>query len=265
MSVFQSIFLGVLQGIAEFLPISSSGHLVVFRNFMALGEVPVLFDVLLHVATLFVVIIVFRKIIWELLKSLGHLAVCRIDDNDRVNLRVIAVILGASVFTAGLGFLIESFDVVHKPRLVSILFLVTAAILLLTRFIRTEGAGYEKAGLKAAVITGIAQGLAVLPGVSRSGMTIAASLFSGIEKEKAGEYSFLLSIPAITGAILLEIKDLETLHNTVSPGVMAAGMLAAFAAGLISIVFLLKLIKRSKLYLFSFYLIPFGILSFFLV
>ena len=194
MTLLQSIILGALQGIAEFLPVSSSGHLVVFRNFMNLGEISPLFDILLHVATLAVVIIVFRKIILEMIKSLFRFFLRRSDESDRVNLRLILVILLASVFTAALGFFIQSFDVSNKPKLVSILFLVTAAVLLLTRFIKVEGAGYEKAGVKTAVITGIAQGLAVLPGISRSGMTIASSLYAGIDKEKAGEYSFLLSI-----------------------------------------------------------------------
>lgn len=265
MTLLQSVILGFLQGVAEFLPISSSGHLVVFRNFMDLGEVPILFDILLHVSTLVVVLIIFRKTIWELLKSAGRFFIRKTGENDKNNLRLIVVILGASFFTAVLGLVIESFDVAHKPKLVSLLFLATAAVLILTRFIKVESAGYEKIGIKTAVITGIAQGLAVLPGVSRSGMTISASLFSGIDKEKAGEYSFLLSVPAIAGAILLEIKDLEALGSSVTPLVMSAGMAAAFVSGLISIVFLLNLVKRSKLHFFSFYLIPFGIISFFIL
>ncbi len=262
MTLVQSLFLGALQGIAEFLPVSSSGHLVVFRNFMELGDVPVLFDVLLHLATLIVVIIVFRKTILSLIVSLLHFFQRKTCDEDRLNLRVILVILGASVFTAGLGFFIETFDVSHKPKIVSLLFIATAIVLLLTRFIKTNETGYKKAGVKTAVITGLAQGVAVLPGISRSGMTIASSLFVGIGKEKAGEYSFLLSIPAIAGAILLEMKDLDALGSTVSPAVMAAGMAAAFIVGLVSILFLLKLLKQNRLYLFSFYLIPFGIFSF---
>ena len=262
MTLLQSIFLGALQGVAEFLPISSSGHLVVFRHFMELGEVPILFDVLLHCATLLVVIIVFRKTILELLKSLFRFITRKTGDRDRTNLRLIAVILTASVFTAALGFFIESLDIAHKPRIVSLLFIVTAAVLLLTRFNKTEETGYKKAGFKTALITGLAQGIAVFPGISRSGMTISASLFTGIGKEKAGEYSFLLSIPAILGAILLEVGDLETLSNSVDPAVMIAGMVSAFMVGLASILALLRLLKRSKLYLFSFYLIPFGIFSF---
>ena len=232
---------------------------------MNLGEISPLFDILLHVATLLVVLIVFRKTIWSLIVSLGRALSRRADESDRVNIRLILVIILASAFTAVLGFIIQEFDVSHKPRLVSVLFLFTAAVLLVTRFIRTEGAGYEKAGVKTAVITGIAQGLAVLPGVSRSGMTIASSLYAGIDKDKAGEYSFLLSIPAILGALILELKDFEQLAGSVQPAVIAAGMITAFVVGLASVLFLLRLIKRNKLYFFSFYLIPFGILSFFLV
>lgn len=262
MTLLQSVFLGALQGLAEFLPVSSSGHLVVFRNFMDLGAVPILFDVLLHVATLLVVIIVFRKAIFELLVALGHFIIRKTDENDKINLRIILVILGASVFTAVIGLIIESFNVAQKPKLVSLLFLVTAVVLLLTRFIKTNEGGYEKAGFKTALITGLAQGIAVLPGISRSGMTITSSLFAGIGREKAGEYSFLLSIPAIAGAILLEIKDFDQLESSVSPIVMIAGMVAAFLVGFAAILFLLSLIRKNKLYYFSFYLIPFGIFSF---
>ena len=262
MTLLQSLFLGALQGVAEFLPVSSSGHLVVFRHFMDLGEVPALFDILLHLATLIVVLIVFRKTIGSLFVSLFRFARRKADERDKINLRLIWILILASIFTAVLGFIIESLDVAHKPRLVSVLFLVTAGILLGTRFLGKDGAGYEKAGVKTAVITGIAQGLAVFPGISRSGITISASLFAGLEREKAGEYSFILSIPAIVGAILLEIKDFGRLSESVSPAVMAAGMAAAFIVGTASIILLLRVVERSKLHYFSFYLIPFGIISF---
>ena len=262
MTLLQSIFLGALQGVAEFLPISSSGHLVVFRHFMSLGEVPILFDIMLHLATLLVVVIVFRKAIMDLLNSLWKFISRKADDEDRLNMKIIGVILGASVFTAGIGIVIESFDVAHKPRLVSLLFLATAAVMLMTKFIKAEDSGYQKIGVKTAVVTGIAQGIAVLPGISRSGMTLSSSLFSGIGKDKAGEYSFLLSIPAIVGAIILESRNLGDLGAAVTPLVMIAGMVSAFVVGLVSILFLLNLIKKSRLYLFAFYLIPFGIFSF---
>ena len=158
MTLLQSLFLGALQGVAEFLPVSSSGHLVVFRHFMDLGEVPALFDILLHLATLIVVLIVFRKTIGSLFVSLFRFARRKADERDKINLRLIWILILASIFTAVLGFIIESLDVAHKPRLVSVLFLVTAGILLGTRFLGKDGAGYEKAGVKTAVITGIALG-----------------------------------------------------------------------------------------------------------
>ena len=262
MTLFQSLFLGALQGVAEFLPVSSSGHLVVFRNFMDLGEIPVLFDIMLHGATLLVVLIVFRRTIGSLLASLWRFIIRRQEPADRTNLRLILVILLASVFTAGLGLVIESLDVGSSPRIVAVLFFVTAAVLLGTRFIKTPGGGgYEKAGVKTAIITGIAQGLAVLPGISRSGITISSALFAGLSREKAGEYSFILSIPAIAGAMILQMKDFELLSKSVSSAVLLAGMAAAFVVGLASILLLLRLVRKSRLYFFSFYLIPFGIIS----
>ncbi len=265
MTILQSILLGALQGIAEFLPVSSSGHLVVFRNFMSLGDVPVLFDIILHTATLAVVIIVFRKVIGEILVSLFRLITGKKRPEDTVNLRLVLVVLGASVFTAALGFFIEGLGFADKPKIVSVLFLFTALILILTRLIKTEGHGYDKIGPKTAVITGIAQGIAVFPGISRSGMTIAASLFSGISREKAAEYSFILSIPAIGGALLLELKDFGELTGDVSAGAIIAGWLSAFIVGYLSVLFLLSVIKKDKLHYFSFYLIPFAVISFFLL
>ncbi|MDC7126796.1 MAG: undecaprenyl-diphosphate phosphatase [Spirochaetales bacterium] len=262
MTLLQSIFLGALQGVSEFLPISSSGHLVVFRNFMDLGDVPILFDILLHAATLLVVIIVFRKIIGAMIVSLCRFIVRKADEDDKKNMRLILIIIIASAVTAALGLVIESINVASKPKIVSLLFIVTAVVLLLTKLIKNENEGYTNLTVRTAIITGFAQGFAVLPGISRSGMTVAASLFSGIGKDKVGEYSLVLSIPAILGAIVLELKDLGQLENAVAPSCMIAGMVTAFIVGLFAVLFLLNLIKKNRLHWFSFYLIPFGIISF---
>lgn len=265
MTILQSLFLGCLQGLSEFLPISSSGHLVVFRNFMALGEIPILFDILLHAATLLVVIIVFRSTIWELILSFVRFLTKKANDEDKNNLKLILVLLIATAVTAVLGFAIESLNIASKPWIVSIMFIITAVVLILTKFINKEDTGYSKIGIKTAIITGVAQGIAVFPGISRSGMTVTAALFSGVGRKKAGEYSLLLSIPAILGAIILEFKDFDKLGTSVSTACILVGMAAAFVVGLFSAVILLNIIKKDRLYLFSFYLIPFAIVSFILL
>ena len=113
-----------------------------------------------------------------------------------------------------------------------------------------------------AVIIGAAQGIGVLPGISRSGSTIAAALLTGLNRERAGEYSFLLSIPAILAAFIFELKSADTITGSISGAALAAGMLTAFAVGLFSLLFLLKLIRKGKLGLFAYYLIPAGVMLF---
>ena len=262
MSLFESLFLGALQGITEFLPVSSSGHLVVMKNLMDLQEIPVLFDVILHVATLLVVVLVFRKRIGELFSALIRFVLGRKREEDRDSLRLIVTILIATAITAVIGFAVSSLEVERHPKIVSSLFIVTGIILLIAR--KERGSlEYGQIGIKQAVVTGAAQGLGVFPGISRSGITISGSLLSGMSRERAGEYSFILSIPAILGALILELKDLETLSGLTSPLVLTAGAASAFLVGLFSLLLLLKLVKRGKLYFFSFYLIPFGLVGLF--
>ncbi len=258
MTYLNAVILGVVQGIAEFLPVSSSGHLAVLQYFMHLGDVPLLFDVLLHIATLLVVCIIFYKRLWALIKSWPALFKKEKTDDEKENLRLTGVILVATFFTGLLGLFIEKLQVDQYVTIIYIFFIVTGIILLASR--RWGGSdGYTKVGIKHGVITGIAQGFGVLPGISRSGITISAALLSGMTREKAGEYSFLISIPAILGALVLQLKDSGSLMSSVSTGTIAAGMISAFVVGLISLKVLLRLIRKGNLYVFSFYLIPLGI------
>lgn len=262
MTLLQSILLGVLQGVAEFLPVSSSGHLVLARQVMQIESVPALFDVILHVATLMVIIVVFRKTVGRLLGVLGRFLVRRTKPEDKADLRLIGVLLVATFSTALLGGGISLLDVEGYPKVVSFLFLVTAVLLLIFRRFR----GSRRFGdlkVKDGIITGLAQGVGVLPGISRSGITIAASMGVGMDRSLAGEFSFLLSIPAVLGALILELKDLGELTSTLTPGVMLGGFLAATAVGFVSLIFLLRLIRQGRLYFFAFYLIPLGLAGLF--
>jgi len=260
MTIIQAVILGAIQGVAEFLPVSSSGHLVVLKSIMHLQEVPRLFDIILHFATLLVVIIVFRETIIRLIKVLIRFLTRRLKEEDGGDLKLIGIVLLASVFTAAIGLGIESLDMSNHPKLVSGLFLLTAAILISTKFTRGTRV-YSNLKVKDGVITGIAQGFAVFPGISRSGLTIAAALGVGMDRKKAGEFSFILSLPAILGALLLEFKDFGELLETSSLLVLGAGFVTSFVVGLFSLILLLKLIRGGKLYLFSIYLIPLGILG----
>jgi len=258
MSYIQAVILGALQGFTEFLPVSSSGHLAVIESFMNLKEVPVLFNILLHISTLLVVLIVFRKRILGIIFSLFKRAAKT--ENDKANIKLFLMILVSTLFTGVIGLFLNGFGVEKYLFVIYIFFIVTGFLLIGTRFWGGK-IDYNNIGLKQGVITGISQGLGVLPGISRSGITISAALFSGMNREQAGEYSFLISIPAILGAFLLELKDASGLISMVDPIVIAAGMLSAFVIGLLSLKLLLKLIKKGNLYLFSIYLIPLGIIG----
>lgn len=258
MSILQSVLLGLLQGITEFLPVSSSGHLVLARALMNLDEIPVLFDVILHMATLVVVIWVFRRRVGGILAALYRFVIRRSTDQDKPMLVLALQLAGASVITAVIGLGISSLEIRDEPGIVSILLIITAAFLLLS--LRGGGGrSIENIGWGRALLMGTAQGLGVFPGISRSGITIGTGLFAGLDRKAAGEFSFLLSIPAIGGAFLLSLKDAAELSDTVPPLALVFGFIAALAAGYASLKLLLWLIADGRLWIFAIYLIPAGI------
>jgi len=262
MTIVEGAALGLLQGIAEFLPISSSGHLAVAKRLFGLGEVPILYDVALHMATLAAVLIVFRRRIFALFVSLGRWIARRSGAEDAENLRFILAVVVATAFTGVIGLGIEKLHPEEDMRIVSIGFIATALILVISERLgaraASKGAG-RAPGIREGAIVGIAQGIGVLPGVSRSGITISASLASGVGREKAGEFSFILSIPAILGAFALELKDAGELASRVEPLPILAGLAVAFASGILAIKVLLGLVKRGRLSWFAAYLAPLGI------
>ena len=258
MTAIQAALLGLLQGVTEFLPVSSSGHLVLARALMDLEEIPVLFDVILHVATLVVVIWVVRKRIGGILAALYRFLIRKNKEKDQPNLVLAMQLAGATLVTAVIGLGISRLDVREAPGIVSALLLVTAVILAVT--IRSRGSrNIENIGWIRALLMGAAQGLGVFPGISRSGITIGSGLLWGMERKAAGEFSFLLSIPAVGGAFLLSLKDAADLSDTVPPIALIVGFAAALAAGYASLRLLLRLIANGRLWVFALYLIPVGI------
>lgn len=258
MTIIQGLIFGALQGATEFLPVSSSGHLAVLKTLLDLAEVPILFDVILHIATLIAVVVVFRARVAAILGSLARWIVRRSGDGDGENLRLAWVIALATIVTAALGLLVGRLEVGSSPRLVSLLFVVTGGILIASRFV-SGNRTYREIGLRESLVVGFAQGLGVFPGISRSGITISAGLVSGLERERAGEFAFLVSIPAIVGAFALTLRDAGELSESVSFAALAAGFVTALVVGLVALVTLVRLVKRGKLWVFSFYLIPVGI------
>ena len=280
MTVIQGILLGILQGIAEFLPISSSGHLAVVQKLFGLEEVPLLFDIMLHLATLLAVVLYFRKKIWTLLCVFGRLIARRpapkaVNKDDllcgteaRGRMTILAVIM-TTVVTGAIGVFTSKLIPDMPVKVTCAGFIVTAILLVVSSIIERRNSSAVKNsaekndGIKwyQAIVIGVMQGIGTLPGISRSGSTIAGSQLCGVNRAAAGEYSFIVSIPAILGAFLLELKDFAEVGSTVGAAPVIAGCAAAFAWGYISLAVLMKIIRKGKLEWFACYLIPAGILG----
>jgi len=227
--------LSVLQGITEWLPISSSGHLVLVENWFKMPS-SLSFDVFLHVASLLVILIFFRKKILEILKQ-------AFDKNAPLKNWWWYIIL-SSIPTALIGFYIYGrVDQFRTPESVANWFLLTSALLLATKFVK----GDKDLNWKYAVLLGLIQGLAVMPGLSRSGSVIALALIMKIKKEQAFDYGFIVAIPAIFGSFLLTAGDLDW-HN-----LYLLGFLITVLVSYASLILLKSLIKRNYFYLFFIY------------
>jgi len=235
MDYLQAIVLGVVQGITEWLPISSSGHLVVFQKIFGINP-PVFFDILLHVGSLLAVLIYFRKDI---------LAITR---------KNLAYIIVATGVTGAIALIIKEpiKALFSNTSLVGVAFIATGLLLLATKFFK----GREDLQIKHPILLGIAQAAAILPGISRSGATISAGIISGADKEKIAKFSFLMSIPAIIGATIIEweIGAVDLLPTIL-------GISAAFVSGYLSIDLLMKLIRKNGFWKFSIYLFLIGAIT----
>ena len=271
MGFIESFFLGVLQGIAEFLPISSSGHLAVAKELLHLRDVPMFYDIILHIATLLAIFIVYWKTIWRLITTAVRFIFRKTDASDKNDLNFISAVLIATCFTAVIGFALKDLVENLPVKIISLLFIVTGILLLVCdKFAENETAVASVAvenknttiKLRSAVIVGIVQGLAVFPGISRSGSTISAGLLCGIRRSRIAEFSFILSIPSILGAFILDLVGSRTVPLNVGIGELAVGFIAALLTGIISLKLLTKLLQKAKLKVFSFYLIPLGIILF---
>lgn len=247
MQFIYAILLGIIQGITEWLPVSSSGHLAIFQSILGI-TVPVLFDVILHVATLFVIFVVFNKDIVKCLQSLF-----RFDWKSEYGLLNKYLII-ATIPTAIIGYLFHDLFVSFftDMKMIAFAFLFTGCVLFATKFAKSN----KKINIKNSLLIGIAQAIAIAPGVSRSGMTISAGLLSGIDKKNIVRFSFLLAIPAIIGAFIFEMKDLAGLTMTDA----LTGFIASFIVGYFSLKLLLKIINKNKFWMFCIYCWFIGIL-----
>ncbi len=255
LTLIDSILLGFVQGLTEFLPVSSSGHLVLSRHLFSMPEVPLLFDVTLHVATLLVVISFYRVQVLSILKALLHVLQRRVRPEDPAYLRLTLNLVISTIATVLLALIIRAFLPEGESVVqVSLLMFFTAAILLYRpKKERSGTVGDMK--ISSALIVGIAQGFGTLAGISRSGITITSSHATGLSRTEAGTYSFLLSIPAILGALVLTLADASGTGASVAPAVLAGGTVSAFITGFFSLKMLLWVIEKAKLWYFSIYLV----------
>ena len=256
MEPFQAIILGIIQGITEFLPVSSSGHLVIFQHLLGLKEPELFFDVSVHMGTLAAVVIFFWKEIRSMVISLlrfftsflkREAALAGIYEDAEVKLALMIVI--GSIPTGIIGLLLsKSADKIFSSvSITGFMLLITGLLLWSTRRIKKEGTA--DFSIKKALLIGIVQGLAVMPGISRSGSTIVVGIFLGLNREMAARYSFLLSIPAILGAEILVLKDLSDSSTSISATAM--GTVSAFAVGYFSLKLLLYIVKKGQLHIFA--------------
>jgi undecaprenyl-diphosphatase len=240
----------LVQGLTEFLPVSSSAHLVFVQSVFGLKEPQVFFDVVLHLGTLLAVIVFFRSEILRIAKDLpmGLKGGREASKSTRLLLWIIL----ASIPTGLMGFLLKSWfeSLFSRPKAVGAMLLITGSALWVTRYRKREGRALERMRWTDALVIGIAQGVAIIPGISRSGATISSGLFLGLERELSGRFSFLLSIPAILGATLLEFRKIESPSGGWA---LLAGAAVAFAVGLAALKVLMRIIRKGKLFNFAYY------------
>jgi len=249
MTILEGIFLGLLQGLAEFLPVSSSGHLLLATHLFDMSQGVLFLMIILHLATLLAVVIVFHKRIWELVK------------NPFSKMGVALII--ATAITVGFVLLFNDWiDSVVTVRILPITFLITAIILFATTFFKNTD---KEVGTKTAIATGLAQGIAVVPGFSRSGLTIATALSTGTKREAAAEFSFLMSIPIIIASFVFEIIRGGTSMAGVTFLPLAISFVIALVTGIFAIKFMLAIIRKISLGWFSLYLVVLAIITIFVV
>lgn len=254
MSIFEAAILGLVQGLGEFLPISSSGHLLLGRMLMGYNDNTAsykMLDIILHVGTLIPVMIVFWKDWWEILKN-------------PFRSKKLLLLFIASMPTLGVKFLFDDFlDGADTGWFLGASFLLTGFILLLSEIVSArKKQTQDKPGVGHAIFMGLMQGLALLPGVSRSGSTLAGGLLSGLSRKAAAKFAFMMSAPAIVGSLLIEgygaYKDGILQELALAPTLV--GVAVACISGYLAIRFMLRLISRVSLNWFALYVSILGVL-----
>ncbi|MEM2131441.1 MAG: undecaprenyl-diphosphate phosphatase [Candidatus Woesearchaeota archaeon] len=247
MNLIEAIILGIIQGITEWLPISSSGHLVLFQSIFKIRQ-PLIFDVLLHFGSLLVILFVFRKEILELIAGVLK--------REKKYLQLTIMLVLATIPIVLVGYFLKDYieSAFSNLSFVGFAWIFTSIILFLSKYPKIKD---KKLNFLNSFFMGISQAIAILPGVSRSGITISTGLMQGIKQEEAAKFSFLMAIPPILGATLLEIKNINQIENL---SYALIGVLFSMISGYLSLKFLLKIIKTNKFSYFSIYCFVLGLI-----
>jgi len=252
--ILQAIVLGIVQGTTEFLPVSSSGHLVLLEKVWNINDGVLFFNVLLHVATLLAVVLFYRKKIWELIKN----PFCK------TNLYLVLATLPTIIIVVLFNSFFES---TFSGGLLVLGFLLTAVFLLITekisRYYERTSYSYSRVDAKKSILLGVMQGLAVMPGLSRSGTTVCASIVMGIDKKDAIDFSFLMSIPIIIASLVYELMgaNFSTLFVDIDIMAMALGSIFAFIFAILGIKVMLKVVEKVQYYWFAIYLVGLSVVT----
>ena len=261
MDWLQALILGLVQGLTEFLPVSSSGHLELGKALLGVeGESNITFTVMVHGATVLSTLVVFWKEIWLLLK--GTMAF-KLNEETQYVLKLVVSMLPVLLVGIFLESWLETFFT-GKTVFVGFMLLVTAGILSLTHFIKIETTD-KPITYRSAFIIGVAQAIATLPGVSRSGSTIATGMLLGIDKKLVAQFSFLMVLVPVIGANLLQIYKAHEAGPMITEGIpvfpMVIGFIAAFFTGLLACSWMVKLVKKGKLIWFAIYCVVIGLVT----
>ena len=250
MNLIQAIILGIVQGITEFLPISSSGHLVLMQKIFGITEPTLMFDTSVHLGTLVAVFVVFKDDIISILKKPFQ--------------KITWLLIAGTIPTVIIALVFrDTFEqMFHTGSTLGFEFIVTGIILLWSGMLISGHKHVKETSYFDAIFIGIMQGIAIMPAISRSGLTISGALFRKLDRDFAARFSFLLSIPAIIGATVFQMKDIiEAGSGTgggIGLGALLVGSIAAAIAGYISIKFMLQVLRSGKLRYFAYYVLVLG-------
>lgn len=255
MSLFEAIVLGIVQGLTEFLPVSSSGHLELTKAILGDNSVPeesLLMTVVLHAATALSTIVIFRKDIIELLSGLFQF---KNNEQFKYSLKIVISMVPAAL--VGIFFEDEIEQLFGgQILLVGVMLLVTGTLLFLADRAKNTSKSVSTSN---AVLIGISQAIAILPGISRSGATISTSVLLGVDRQKAARFSFLMVVPLILGKMAKDLASGDLMASQTETSLLVAGFIAAFIAGLIACQWMIGLVKKSQLKYFSYYCYVVGI------